>query len=198
MMTELKRWTNPRLALSIGAASLVAAISVYGCAPAGEMDESSQTTGAGEPEPAGVVIPEVPVPPAVTINHVMVAQIDHASHELWDAARQERVPETDQDWRELQHHAIQIATGGTSIALGGSGQADAGYVQLVGWSQYAQDMTDAAVSAFWATENQDLDALLTAGDALVESCEGCHREFKPDLPSEGYEHPHYLGPTPLN
>ena len=67
MMTELKRWTNPRLALGTGFLSLVAAISVYGCAPVEveeeEMDESSQ----------GVVIPEVPVPPAVTINHVMVA-----------------------------------------------------------------------------------------------------------------------------
>ena len=107
--------------------------------------------------------------------------------------RKRERPRQTRDWRELQHHAIQVATAGTSIALGGSGQADPGYVKLVGWSQYAQDMTDAAVFSFWATENHDLDALLTAGDALVESCEGCHREFKPDLPSEGYEHPHYLG-----
>ena len=79
--------------------------------------------------------------------------------------------------------------------VGGTGAADAGSVQLVGWSDWAQDMTDAGVAALVATENHDIIALLAAGDALVESCEGCHKEFKPDLPSEGYMHPHHIGPS---
>ena len=79
--------------------------------------------------------------------------------------------------------------------VGGTGAADAGYVQLVGWSDWAQDMTDAGVAALVATENHDITALLAAGDALVESCEGCHKEFKPDLPSERYMHPHHIGPS---
>lgn len=145
-------------------------------------------------DPVGVTIPEMPVPPAVTINHVMVAQIDHASHALWDAARSDNTPETDEDWLELEHHAIQVASAGTIIALGGTGQADPGYVRLVGWSSYAQDMTNAAVSAMRASQNQDLDGLISAGDELVLTCEACHEEFKPDLPSEGYLHPHYFRP----
>lgn len=148
-----------------------------------------------EAEPQGITIPDVPVPLAVPLNHVMVAQVDHASHALWDAAREGGAPESDEDWRELQHHAIQVVSGGTLIVLGGTGQADAGYVQLVGWSDWAQDMTDAGAAALLAIENHDIIALLAAGDLLVESCEGCHREFKPDLPSEGYMHPHYIGPS---
>lgn len=147
---------------------------------------------------AGVTLPRLPVPPAVTINHVMVAQIDHASHELWDAARDVKTPRTEQDWRELQHHAIQVAAAGTWIAIGGNGQADPGFVKLVGWTEYAQKMTDAAVAAMRATDGKDLKALLGAGDALIEACEGCHKEFKPALPSEGYVHPHYIGPGPTN
>ena len=163
----------------------------FGCAA----EQPAEPAVGAATEPAGVTIPEMPVPPAVTINHLMVAQIDHASHSLWDAAREEQTPETDEDWRELQHHAIQLAAGGTLIALGGTGQADPGYVQLVGWSEYAQQMTDAAITALRATEDQNLPALLAAGDALLETCVACHTEFKPDLPSEGYLHPHYVGPT---
>jgi CRP/FNR family cyclic AMP-dependent transcriptional regulator len=34
-------------------------------------------------------------------------------------------------------------------------------------------------------------ALRSAGDTLVDVCEGCHEEFKPDLPTEGILHvPH--------
>ena len=87
MMTELKRWTNPRLALGIGFLSLVAAVSVYGlCAHGGDGRDGREFANDG----GGLTRASwccdnrrVPVPPAVTINHVMVAQIDHASHQLW-------------------------------------------------------------------------------------------------------------------
>jgi len=184
-MTKSVRWNLPFMALG----GVLVGTLTFGCG-----GPPSEPPMPAEPEPVGVTLPEMPVPPAVTINHVMVAQIDHASHALWDAAR-EVGPQTDRDWRELEHHAIQVASAGTWIALGGTGQADPGYVRLVGWSDYAQQMTDAAVAAMRAAEQHDLDGLLAAGDALVESCEGCHKEFKPDLPSEGYTHPHYIGPS---
>ena len=212
-MTRVLRWTNPRLVLAGAFLSLAVAVSaVYGCAGS----QPSEEAPMAEAEPQGITIPDVPVPLAVPLNHVMVAQVDHASHALWDAARDcgmppgkgrcvlvacgcglccVGAPESDEDWRELQHHAIQVVSGGTLIVLGGTGQADAGYVQLVGWSDWAQDMTDAGAAALLAIENHDIIALLAAGDLLVESCEGCHREFKPDLPSEGYMHPHYIGPS---
>ena len=169
----------------------VVSILVFSACAAAPPEESTDMDMSEAEEPVGVTIPEMPVPPAVSINHVMVAQIDHASHALWDAARSEQTPQTDEDWRELEHHAIQLAASGTIIALGGTGQVDPGYVRLVGWSSYAQEMTNVAVSAVQASENQDLDT-------LVETCEGCHKEFKPELPSEGYLHPHYVGPAPGN
>jgi hypothetical protein len=31
---------------------------------------------------------------------------------------------------------------------------------------------------------------VAANGQVVESCEGCHKEFKPDLPTEGIVHTH--------
>jgi cytochrome c556 len=51
-------------------------------------------------------------------------------------------------------------------------------------------MSDAALAAVKATEGENLEALVAANGQLVQSCEGCHKEFKPELPSEGVVHAH--------
>ena len=51
-------------------------------------------------------------------------------------------------------------------------------------------MSDAAVAALKAAEGKNLDALVAADGQLVDSCESCHKEFKPELPSEGIVHTH--------
>jgi hypothetical protein len=168
----------------------VGAVVLSGCAGGGETPSPAESEAA--PVAEDLLGSRFVVPPQVSINEVMVAVVDHASHELWHVAIEEQAPETDEDWRELEHHAIQLASAGSWVSLGGIGEADQGWVKLVGWSDYAQGMTDAAVTALEATRARDLEALIEAGDALVETCEACHKEFKPELPSEGYVHPHYL------
>ena len=39
-------------------------------------------------------------------------------------------------------------------------------------------------------EAKSQEALVAPNGQLVESCEGCHKEFKPDLPSKGITHKH--------
>jgi hypothetical protein len=51
-------------------------------------------------------------------------------------------------------------------------------------------MSDANAAALKATETKNLEALVTANSELVESCERCHKVFKPELPSEGITHGH--------
>jgi cytochrome c556 len=46
------------------------------------------------------------------------------------------------------------------------------------------------MAALKATEGKNAEALVTANGQLVESCEGCHKQFKPSLPSEGITHAH--------
>jgi hypothetical protein len=61
-------------------------------------------------------------------------------------------------------------------------------VLLPDWQRYAQQMTDAGVAARKAAESKDVAALSSIGDTLLMVCEDCHKQFKPDLPTEGLTH----------
>lgn len=127
---------------------------------------------------------------STSINALMVALVDHSAHELWEAAYEETL--TGRDWQALEQHAVQLVASGTLISLGGTGAADTGWVSSPAWQRMSQEMTDAALAALAAVENQDQAALEAAGGDLVTSCESCHETFKPDSPTEGILHvPHY-------
>jgi cytochrome c556 len=120
----------------------------------------------------------------------MVALIDHAGHELWDVEKQKRGPKTDAGWREVEHHAIQLAAAGPLISLGGAGARDATWAQTPSWRTHAQKMSTAALAAVDAAKAKNFESLVKANGQLVDACEGCHKEFKPDIPSEGITHGH--------
>jgi Cytochrome C' len=126
--------------------------------------------------------------PAVSINALMVTWIDNASHVLWDVEKKEFAPKNEADWIELEDHATQLAAAGSLIQMGGTGQADAGWVQQIGWKTNAQALTAAALADLSAAKSRNLGAVIKANGDLVASCEGCHKEFKPALPSEGITH----------
>lgn len=155
-----------------------ALILVAGCA--------APTEAPSELTPAA---PSVALP--ISYNEVMVAAVDHAAHELWNAVVDEQMPQNDEDWTELEHHAIQLVTASTTILLPGTGVGDAVWAESPEWSRLATEMRDISMTTLDAVQNQDIQALSDAGDALVTNCTECHETFKPDVPSEGVFHPHY-------
>jgi hypothetical protein len=175
-MVTLKRRRMRTLGLFIGGSALL----LYGCGNSVEQPQRVQQ--ASPPTPA--------VPPALSVNAVMVGLVDHAGHVLWDVEKEGRAPKTDANWGELEHHAIQLAAAGPLIALGGTGQADPGWAKSPDWTKYSQELRDAGVTALTAIESKNLEALVKANGQLVEVCERCHKEFKPELPTEGIVHPH--------
>lgn len=124
----------------------------------------------------------------VSVDALMVTWIDNSGHVLWNAEREGHAPKNDADWLEIQEHATQLAAAGTLIQLGGTGQADAGWTKSPDWKTNAQKMSKASLDALTAAKSKDLQALVKANGQLVETCENCHKEFKPDLPSEGINH----------
>ena len=128
--------------------------------------------------------------PEVSINEVMVALVDHAGHNLWKVEQEGKAPKTDADWQNVWEHAVQIAAAGPAITVGGTGPSDADWVKSPSWHTYAQQMSDAGVAARNAAKSKNFEALVTANGQLVESCESCHKEFKPALPTEGIVHSH--------
>ena len=157
------------VALCVG----VAALSLASC-------NATEKTGASVPAPSFT--------PAVSINALMVSWVDSASHVLWDVERDGSAPKDEADWIDLEDHATQLAAAGSLIQLGGSGQADGGWVRQVGWQTHARALTTAAMADLAAAKSRNLEALVKANGELVDACTNCHKEFKPELPSEGIRH----------
>lgn len=139
--------------------------------------------------PASAAKPAAPAfTPVVSVNALMVTWIDNAGHVLWDVEKKGFAPKNEADWIELEDHATQLAAAGSLIQMGGTGQADAGWVQQVGWKTNAQALTTAALADLSAAKSRNLEAVIKANGDLVAACEGCHKEFKRELPSEGIIH----------
>jgi len=158
---------------------------------------TSLVVGCGAPAPVEQQTPAQPTATAqpsvmspVSINAEMVAIVDHAGHQLWAVEQEGKAPKTDADWANVTEHATQLAAAGALIRVPGTGVNDVGWVASPGWQRFARAMSDAAVAALKAAEGKNLDALVAANGQLVESCESCHKEFKPQLPSEGIVHTH--------
>lgn len=146
------------------------------------------TPGSGTSSEMAVEVPRVP--PATSLNAVMVGLVDHSAHALWDLGRAGMAPESDPEWEEAQHAAIQLVAAGSYITFGGTGQMDAIWVEQTGWRDYAKDLQDEGALALDAAIRRDLNGVLAAGDSLIVTCEGCHSEYKPGLPREGIVHVH--------
>ena len=126
----------------------------------------------------------------VSINAVMVRLVDHAGHQLWNAEKPDMAPKTDADWENIVEHATQIAAAGALIRLEGTGPNDRTFVQNPEWQKFAMQVSAAGMAALKAGEARNHEALVVANGQLVEACEGCHKRFKPALPSEGITHSH--------
>jgi hypothetical protein len=160
------------------------AVTIAGCRAGGDAAPSTSTTAS----PASVSGPARGVASPVSINALMVDWIDHSGHVLWDAERDDHRPATEADWQELERHATQMAAAGTLIALGGTGPSDRIWAGQAHWTDLSRELSTAGVQATAAIKARNLEALVTANGALVDVCERCHKEFKPDAPTEGLTH----------
>jgi cytochrome c' len=177
--TELRWKSILLLAVAGGSVLLLSACNTGG-------DKQPAAPPASAPAPAAAAAPAIV--PMVSINALMVTWIDNSAHVLWNVERPGHAPKNDADWLEIREHATQLAAAGTLIQLGGTGQPDAGWAKSPDWKTNAQKMSNAALDAITAAKSKDLETLVKANGQLVEACENCHKEFKPDLPSEGIKH----------
>jgi cytochrome c556 len=153
----------------LAAAALAAGVATLGDAQQGEADAVALET---------------------SINAVMVALVDHAAHEIWEAASAQRL--TGRDWQTVEQHAIQLVASGALISLEGTGSQDRVWAAAPAWRDWTKKLTAGGLAALDAAREADQRALRAAGETLVETCFGCHDAFKPDAPTEGLMHvPHY-------
>jgi cytochrome c556 len=82
-------------------------------------------------------------------------------------------------------NTFQLQAAATLVSIGGTGAADRGWVTSPAFQEWARKLSDQAVSARSAVTAKNQMALRTAGDTLVDTCNACHKQFKPDVPTEG-------------
>ena len=131
-----------------------------------------------------------------SLNAIMVAMVDWAAHEVWEAGYAETM--TGRNWLTAKQYALELLASGTLVSLGGTGRADMEWVKSPAWQEWTSQMIAESAEALRAIEAQDQARLLAAGERLVETCEGCHAAFKPNIPTEGIMHvPHHEDGDPL-
>ena len=138
-----------------------------------------------ESEPEVIRQVNIPFTPDVSINEVMVAQIDHAARFIWAAANPD-LPAVEIDWQEVEHHAIQIVSSRSTLSMGGTGVNDAMWIVQQSWRDYVNQLNNGGLLAIRSARDNNVQGLVQAAEMLVQACEGCHQQFKPSIPTEGY------------
>ena len=148
---------------------------VLGCAQPAEQPGADADVGAAPPAQRF----QLPV----SLNQVMVALVNDAADPIWVAAW--RNPESERDWRALERLGRQLEIGGALLTVPGTGPMDAAWTSEQGWTAWSEELRLAGAGAVAAAEARDVEAISLAGDRIVEVCEGCHMQYKPDLPTGG-------------
>ncbi len=153
-----------------------------------------------EPDPG----PRPDFQPTATVEELMRAVIDPAADGLWDAVVitstldgiEQEVPDSDEDWLALEHHAVRLLEAGNLLQIEGRPIAAAGSVselpgidlepadiairvaeQYDAWLRSAREMHDAGVVVLNAIRARSVEALLESGDRVDAACENCHSRF---------------------
>jgi len=164
------------IALTVGATVLI-----IGCNAS--VDKPADALATAAPQPA-----EPSVKPVLSVNEVMVKMMDNAAHVVWDVEKPGCAPKNDADWVEVEDHALQLAATANLIQMGGTGPSDQTWSEQAGWKKDTQDMIAAALAVREAAGKRDMNVLVEANGRLTQTCESCHKAFKPDSPTEGITH----------
>jgi hypothetical protein len=133
--------------------------------------------GGGGDGGGNTVVNQLPV----AFDAIKVALINKASDPYWSATWNN--PQTDRDFRELEHLAYQVQLGGELLQVPGTGQSDAELAADPRWLELAEQLSQDGARAVNAVRSRNTDLMQRAGGQLIETCETCHREFAPELPT---------------
>lgn len=159
----------------IGAMTVVACTSLAACKAKSPVVETKPITPAASATPK----------PVFSVNEMMVMMVDQPGELLWDVEKKGHAPKSDEDWYQLENHAVAVSAAANLVQLGGTGPQDAGWAGQPQWQAHAQNLITAGLAARKAAKAHDLPALIVANGQIVDACEACHKDFKPSIPTGG-------------
>jgi hypothetical protein len=82
-----------------------------------------------------------------------------------------KAPASDAQWAAVQKSATALVDAAKKL------EALAPADNAAPWQKFAREMGDAAAKSLAAAKARNADAVQDAGDALYETCAGCHKIF---------------------
>lgn len=116
----------------------------------------------------------------VSLNDVMVAMVNKSTDPAWTSVWNN--PQSDSDWRELEHLAFQVQVGGGLMRAAGTGPMDVEWVADPEWQRLSAQLQQDGIRAVNAVRSRNIELMQRAGGLVIETCESCHRRFAEDLP----------------
>lgn len=145
--------------------------------------------------------PAAPVEALVTLQDVMLNEVDASADAIWEATGTittregtvDRRPRTEAEWEALRRHAVVLLEATNLLVIpdrkvtdkpfpsDGPGVLSSAEIQqrIDGnreeFNGFALGLRQVARAQLQAIDARDVDALLTLGDAMDTACEACHR-----------------------
>ncbi len=119
--------------------------------------------------------------PVATVKQIMKVITDPASMVVFNAvstyrhdrrhSRRKR-PRTDEEWEAVGNSAAALVESG-NLLLMGSRRVDNG-----DWAKYSRDLIEAGKVAMKAARDRSADDVLASGEAIIYSCDNCHKKYQ--------------------
>jgi len=108
--------------------------------------------------------------PQPSVMEIMDAMVVPQSDALFGVGR--TAPATAAQWKALRLDAIVLIEAGRALTVAERSEGP-------DWDAWSRGMAAAAAQAINAIDARDVDGVLEAGGALIESCTGCHSLYLP-------------------
>ncbi|RPH61856.1 MAG: hypothetical protein EHM89_06550 [Acidobacteria bacterium] len=84
----------------------------------------------------------------------------------------EKAPKTDEEWAAVGSSAVALVESANLLVMGDRA------VDREDWVKMSRALAEAGMTALKATEAKSTDGVLSAGAAVNESCDNCHRKYQ--------------------
>ncbi len=155
---------------------------------------------------ATAAIPATAFAQLSTIQELMQGIVDPTADALWESVSstttakgvEDKRPQTDAEWLQLKHLAVQLTEAGNLLSLTGRKVSHDGKVledahvsatlapadiqqridaDPAAFASFGQALAAAAHQAQQAVEQRNVDAFMQAGEQIDRACESCHQRY---------------------
>jgi hypothetical protein len=119
-----------------------------------------------------------PYKPVMSVKELMAATVEPNAYGVFDSAVWVNgvptgVPANDEEWEEVEHHALTLAESANLLMMPGRAK-DQGP-----WMDQALALQEAAMAAAKAAQTKSIDEMFKVGGPLDLVCDNCHNLYPP-------------------